>query len=96
MVPLWRPPFGSRDSRILRIVEEEGFRSIYWTYDSGDWIAGATTDGIRNTVLNRAVAGAIVVHHVSPVETARAMPTIVDELRRRGYELVTVGEMIGP
>jgi peptidoglycan/xylan/chitin deacetylase (PgdA/CDA1 family) len=96
IVPLWRPPFGGRDSRVLRIVEEEGFRSIYWTYDSGDWIEGATTDGIRNTVLTRAVPGAIVVHHVSPTATARAMPAIVDELRRRGYELVTVGELIGP
>jgi len=38
----------------------------------------------------------LVVHHVSPVATARAMPAIIDELRRRGYELVTVGELIGP
>ena len=96
IAPLWRPPFGSRNSQILRLVEEEGFRSIYWTFDSGDWIEGATTAGITNTVLTRAVPGAVVVHHVAPVATARAVPTIVDELRRRGYELVTVGELIGP
>ena len=96
IAPLWRPPFGGRDGRVLRVVQEEGFRSIYWTFDSGDWIVGATTDGIRATVLGRAVSGAVVVHHVSPVATARAMPAIIDDLRRRGYELVTVGELIGP
>jgi peptidoglycan/xylan/chitin deacetylase (PgdA/CDA1 family) len=96
IAPLWRPPFGSRNSQILRVVEEEGFRSVFWTFDSGDWIEGATATGIRNTDLSRAVPGAVVVHHVSPLATAQAMPAIVDELRRRGYELVTVSELIGP
>lgn len=96
IVPLWRPPFGGRDDRVLRVVEEEGFRSIYWTFDSGDWLENATTERVRTTVLREASAGAVVVHHVSPQATARAMPDIIDELRRRGYELVTVSEMIGP
>ena len=96
IVPLWRPPFGSRNGQILRVVEEEGFRSVYWTFDSGDWIEGATVAGITNTDLSRAVPGAVVVHHVAPSATARAMPTIIDELRNRGYQLVTVTQLIGP
>jgi peptidoglycan/xylan/chitin deacetylase (PgdA/CDA1 family) len=96
IAPLWRPPFGGRDDRVLRVVEEEGFRSIYWTFDSGDWLENATTDRVRSAVLSRAQAGAVVVHHVSPTATAEAMPGIIDELRRRGFELVTVSELIGP
>jgi peptidoglycan/xylan/chitin deacetylase (PgdA/CDA1 family) len=96
IAPLWRPPFGGRDDRVLRVVEEEGFRSIYWTFDSGDWIEGTTTERVRSNVLRQAVAGAVVVHHVSPNATAQAMPDIIDELRRRGFELVTVSELIGP
>jgi peptidoglycan/xylan/chitin deacetylase (PgdA/CDA1 family) len=96
IAPLWRPPFGSRDDRVLRVVEQEGFRAIYWTFDSGDWLDNATTDRVRDADLRQAVPGAIVVHHVSPDATANAMPTIIDELRGRGYELVTVGELIGP
>lgn len=95
IAPLWRPPFGGRDDRVLRVVEEEGFRSIYWTFDSGDWIEGTTAARIINTDLRRAVNGAVVVHHVSPVATARAMPTTIDELRRQGYKLVTVSELMG-
>jgi peptidoglycan/xylan/chitin deacetylase (PgdA/CDA1 family) len=92
---LWRPPFGGRDDRVLRVVDEEGFRSIYWTYDSGDWIEGATISRVQSNVLSRAANGAVVVHHVSPEATARAMPPVIDELRRRGYELVPVSELMG-
>ncbi len=95
IAPLWRPPFGSRDERILQIVRDEGFRSIYWTFDSGDWIVGATSDGIIRTVLQRASNGAVVVHHVSPQATARAMPIIIDRLQERGFDLVTVSELMG-
>lgn len=95
IVPLWRPPFGGRDDRVLRVVEEEGYRSVYWTFDSGDWLQGATADRVKSTVLGRASPGAVVVLHVSPAATARAMPGIVDTLRDRGYELVTVSELAG-
>ncbi|MBM2811131.1 MAG: polysaccharide deacetylase [Chloroflexi bacterium] len=96
IAPLWRPPFGSRDERILRVVEEEGFRSVFWTFDSGDWLETATTEGVLATDLSKSVPGAVVVHHVSPTATARAMPRIIDGLLTRGYELVTVSQLIGP
>jgi peptidoglycan/xylan/chitin deacetylase (PgdA/CDA1 family) len=96
LAPLWRPPFGGRDDRVLRVVEEEGFRSVYWTYDSGDWLEDATTDRVRSADLRQATPGAVVVHHVSPEATARAMTDVIDALRGRGYELVTVSELIGP
>lgn len=95
IAPLWRPPYGGRDDRVLRVVEEEGFRSIFWTFDSGDWIVGATTRQVVTTDLSKAVNGAVVVHHVSPEATARAMPTVIDELRQQGFELVTVSEILG-
>ena len=96
IAPLWRAPFGSRTARILEIVEEEGLRPIYWTLDSGDWLPNATTDRVLSTVLGRTVSGSIVVHHVQPRATAEAMPRIIDELRGRGLELVTVSDLIGP
>ena len=95
IAPLWRPPFGSRNDRVLQVVESEGFRSIYWTFDSGDWIEGMTQRQITNTDLSKAGNGAVVVHHVSPDITARAMPTIIDTLRDRGFSLVTVSEILG-
>ncbi|HEY3116182.1 MAG TPA: polysaccharide deacetylase family protein [Chloroflexota bacterium] len=92
---LWRPPFGSRDKRILQVVDDEGYRPIYWTLDSGDWLDGATEQKVRSTVLSKAGAGAIVVGHISPDATARAMPAIIDGLRDQGFALVTVSQLLG-
>ena len=95
IAPLWRPPFGARDDRVLSLVENEGFRSIYWTFDSGDWIEGTTTRQIITTDLGKAVNGAVIVHHVSPPTTAAAIPAVIDGLTRRGFELVTVSQLLG-
>lgn len=94
-VSLWRPPFGSRDDRILRVVDDEGYRAIYWTLDSGDWLDDATEQRVRTTVLGKTGPGAIVVDHISPEATARAMPAIIDGLRAQGYRLVTVSQIMG-
>jgi peptidoglycan/xylan/chitin deacetylase (PgdA/CDA1 family) len=93
---LWRPPFGSRTNRILQIVEEEGFLPIYWTFDSGDWLPNATTEKVLDTDLRLAANGAIVVHHVQPRATALAIPTVIQELRDRGFDFVTVSDLLGP
>ncbi len=92
---LWRPPFGSRDKHILQVVDDEGYRSIYWTLDSGDWLDGATEQKVRSTVLGKTAAGSIVVDHISPDATARAMPATIDGLRAQGLSLVTVSQLLG-
>jgi peptidoglycan/xylan/chitin deacetylase (PgdA/CDA1 family) len=96
MAPLWRAPYGSRDARIIQIVNEEGLRPVYWTFDSGDWLDNATTEKVLSADLRLAAPGAIAVHHIQPRWTFEAMPTIIDELRGRGYDFVTVTELIGP
>jgi peptidoglycan/xylan/chitin deacetylase (PgdA/CDA1 family) len=44
-------------------------------------------------VLARAEPGAIVLMHNGTLNTVRALPAIVVELRRRGYTLVTVSKL---
>ena len=93
--PWFRPPFGARNQRVLDIAGELGFRSIYWTLDSGDWRNNATTAGVLARVLNNVGAGDIVVHHVAAYPTAEALPAIVDNLLARGLRIVTVSELLG-
>lgn len=40
MAPLWRAPFGHRNSLLLLWGEEVGYRHIFWDYDSEDWRVG--------------------------------------------------------
>jgi peptidoglycan/xylan/chitin deacetylase (PgdA/CDA1 family) len=92
--PYFRPPFGGRDDRVRRVVQDNGYVTIYWTYHVWDWVEDRTTQKVFNYAIEGACNGAIVVMHVGAQETADALPDIIDELRARGYRLVTLGELL--
>jgi peptidoglycan/xylan/chitin deacetylase (PgdA/CDA1 family) len=96
-VPLFRPPYGSTDSRVAAAAGSEGFTHlVLWDVDPKDW-NGKSASAIADHVISHAHAGAIVVMHLSAANTAAAIPTIVSTLRNKGYEFVKVSSMLkGP
>jgi peptidoglycan/xylan/chitin deacetylase (PgdA/CDA1 family) len=92
--PYFRPPFGARDKRVLAAAWSAGYRSVYWTVDSGDWREDATVDGVVNKVLNNASNGAIFIEHVGSSQTAAGLPRIIAGLREKGYELVPLSVIV--
>ncbi|OFW61165.1 MAG: hypothetical protein A2133_10635 [Actinobacteria bacterium RBG_16_64_13] len=93
-VPLFRPPYGSTNSRVAEVAASEGFEYlVLWDVDPRDW-AGGSASSIANHVISHAHNGAIVVMHLSAANTAAAIPTIVGTLRAKGYEFVTVSTML--
>lgn len=93
--PYFRPPYGARDKRVLNAAADAGYSSIYWSVDSWDaFKTGITADEIRDRVLEKARAGDIVLMHCGSRPTAEALPGIIDELRSRGLEIVTVSELL--
>lgn len=96
--PLWSASASARDGRVLRVAAELGFRSIFWSADSGDWTYTATAESVYNKTMAGASNGAIIVMHFdSPTtlnSTAVALPQLIDDLRASGYRLVSIGEMI--
>lgn len=93
-VRLYRPPFGARDQRVLRVTEELGYRSVMWALDSGDWRTDATPGSVARRVLGLVQAGDIVVMHVASTATAVALPGILDGLSSRGLRVATVSEVL--
>jgi peptidoglycan-N-acetylmuramic acid deacetylase len=93
--PYFRPPFGSRNRRVLDVAAASGFRSIYWSIDSGDWLPRATAAGVADKILRYAGPGDIVVEHVGSSATADALPVVLDELVSRGLRVGTVSEVLG-
>ena len=92
--PLWRAPFGSRDSRILRLTAEGGWPyEILWSADSGDWLE-ITPQEVRNRVNRAAGNGAIIVEHCGSTQTEAILPDILRDLQGKGFRLVTVTEIL--
>ncbi|MFF2094537.1 MULTISPECIES: polysaccharide deacetylase family sporulation protein PdaB [Paenibacillus] len=92
---LLRLPNGDFDKRVLRIAEELNYKVIQWDTDSMDWMS-IGTDKIINRVVSRAHNGDIVLMHASDSakQTAEALPSIIDQLRSKGYDFVSVTELI--
>lgn len=93
--PYFRYPYGARDARTNAIVASLGYRSIYWSLDSGDWRDGAQGGVVQRVVLSQVKNGDIVVMHLDSRATAQVLPDILQELKGQGYALVTLAELLG-
>lgn len=92
--PFFRPPYGGRDDRVLRVAEDEGYQCVYWTADSWDaFKKGIQADEIASRVLDRAKDGAIVLMHCGSWPTVDALPHIIVGLQAKGYDLVKVSDL---
>lgn len=92
----FRPPYGEYDDRLVRIAAEIGLTTIEYDLASGDPDQHATKERLIQWVLAKAQPGSIVVMHINHrrFHTAEALPGIIGGLRSRGFELVTVGQLI--
>lgn len=92
---LLRLPNGDFNKRVLKEAKDQGYTVIQWDTDSLDWL-NKGVDNIVNTVVSKAHPGDIVLMHASDSskQTHEALPQIIKELKAKGYEFVTVSEML--
>lgn len=100
---LVRPPYGGDAGRTAREAGKLGLGPVVlWTVLGFDWEDGEHAGSIAARVLEEAQPGGIVCLHdgdqkdaaVPRAATVAALPAIVEGLRRDGYELVTVSELL--
>lgn len=93
-VELLRAPTGHFDKRLLKISEKFGLTVVHWSVDSKDWTNPGVNQIVKN--VNKANKGDIILLHASDSakQTNKALPEILDELRNRNLNFVTVSEMI--
>ncbi|GGA53994.1 putative polysaccharide deacetylase PdaB [Kroppenstedtia guangzhouensis] len=92
---LIRYPNGDFDKRVLKIADQLGYTSIQWDTDSLDWM-NPGKEKIINRVISRAHPGDIILMHASDSskQLHEALPVIIDKLQKKGYQFVTVSELI--
>jgi peptidoglycan-N-acetylglucosamine deacetylase len=93
---LFRPPYGEYDERVVRVAARMGLVTIEYDLASGDPDRHATREKLVEYVTSMARNGSIIVMHINHRgwHTAEALPDIIAVLRKRGYKLVTVGELL--
>jgi peptidoglycan/xylan/chitin deacetylase (PgdA/CDA1 family) len=93
----FRPPFGDWNDLVMQIVAEHHLPFVTWDVVSGDPSAKTTTSGMIQTVVGKARAGSIIIFHINGRgwKTAEALPTILKDLRARGFRFVQLSELMG-
>lgn len=89
-----RPPYGATSARLNKVFDEEyGMKSILWSVDPLDWKYRNSTK-VYNSIVQKAHPGAIILAHDIHASTVEAMPEVFDTLLAKGYQFVTVSELI--
>ena len=93
--PYFRPPYGDYDSRVNRIAFEEGYEyNVLWYVDGLGW-EGRSTKYAINVTLENAFNGAIYLYHTDNLTEYKALDEIIDGLVERGFQLLTVPQLLG-
>lgn len=92
--PLFRAPYGDLDKQVLSVLGDEGYVSVYWTIDAGDWEPERTPEQVKARVLSNLQPGAIIGMHVGSTQTAQVLPELLSEIAARGYSFVSLREAL--
>ena len=84
-----RPPGGNWNPAVANVVRQWGLTPCMWTVDVyGSEVIGAQQ--VADAVLAQVRPGSVVLMHNGKLSTLQALPTIIKELRARGYAFATV------
>lgn len=84
-----RPPYGSTSNDLIEKLQKP---IVKWSIDTRDW-ESRNAEAITEVVLNNVKDGDIILMHDIYETSLEASKTIIPELIKRGYQLVTVSEM---
>jgi peptidoglycan/xylan/chitin deacetylase (PgdA/CDA1 family) len=90
---LLRPPGGDLSVPVIRQIQKMGYTIVFWDIDPQDWRESATPAGIIDNIMSNLRPGAIILLHEGKPGTLKALPEIIDDIRRQGYEIGTVSDL---
>lgn len=100
---LFRPPRGIISNAGRKLLVELGYTIALWTVSAVDW-RGRPPKAIVGRIMRHIKTGGVILFHDSGAvvrregadrgNTVEALPLVIDELRRHGYEIVPLSRMI--
>jgi peptidoglycan-N-acetylglucosamine deacetylase len=93
---LFRPPYGSFNAATFRALQSLDMLMVLWSSDTSDYQQPGVPVIVQRA-LEGAHPGAIILLHDgggNRTQTIEALPLIIDDLRARGYHLVTVPQLL--
>lgn len=92
-VKVLRPPYGSVNKNVRTVCAELNMVIAHWQVDTLDWSTRSTSKTYR-AIMKGATNGVIILCHDLYSTTAAAAEQAIPELVNKGYQLVTVSELL--
>ncbi|GKU80368.1 hypothetical protein L3i20_v247650 [Paenibacillus sp. L3-i20] len=98
---LIRPPYGDLLPQQVVWGKQNGYTIVNWDVDSEDWKKNPSSDVVMSNINRTLQPGSIILQHAgggvgqSLSGTIEALPILIEELQEKGYELVTLPELLG-
>ncbi|MFW6281946.1 MAG: polysaccharide deacetylase family protein [bacterium] len=89
---LFAPPYGEVDERITSVASSIGYSTIMWSADTIDW-QRPPAEVVAQRAINKIDDGGIILMHPTK-PSLEALDKIITTLENRGYNFVTVSELI--
>lgn len=90
---LYRPAYGAYNSDVVSIAEAYGEITVTWNVDTEDW-KETDLEALYEHIMKYGQSGAIILMHENKEITLEVLPMIIEDLQAKGYEFITVSEMI--
>jgi len=90
---LFRPPYGIKRAETTKLARRSGMAIIQWTLTAADTGTEKWQDVYFNIVVG-AKPGDIALFHDVKSHTAEALPKILRDLKKEGFRMVTIPEML--
>ncbi|BBI36393.1 polysaccharide deacetylase family protein [Cohnella abietis] len=96
---LVRAPYGALSKTLLDTIHKDNMKHVFWTVDTRDWAGSSVAEMHKNVLANTHKGGIILMHSFGgrkhAIEhTIELLPSIIKDLGAKGYEFVTVDELI--
>lgn len=89
----FRPAGGALSPEMLATSGRLGYTTVMETVNTGDWWQREPGDLYRAALKGR-VRGGIILMHTGSYGMLEALPTVLDELEKKGLRCVTVGDLL--
>jgi peptidoglycan/xylan/chitin deacetylase (PgdA/CDA1 family) len=97
-LPLFRLPYGASNEKVGKMIHSLGYYDVRWSVDTEDW-SGITPSEIMKRVEKQLYPGGIILMHCSgrrqSIENSvKTLPEIIKYVKGKGYEFVTISQLL--
>lgn len=92
-VTLYRAPYGEYNNAVVKAARENKHEIIQWSVDTLDYNS-LTGEQMWERINKRLKQGSIILMHNGTKYTAKSLDMIIKNIKSKGYEIVTVSNLI--